>query len=79
MRDVTLLRTALLALVAFVVLKFVVLLSEEEWDIARSPVVPLVLAIGFAAALWRSVGRRRWAAAAALVLFAAFGVIIVIA
>lgn len=76
-RNTTLLRGALVALVAFVVLKFLVLLADVDWDIARSPFVPLVLVIAFAALLWRSAGRRKWAAIVALVLFAAFAVIVV--
>lgn len=78
-REATLLRGALLTLLAFVLLKFLVLLADVDWDITRSPFVPLVLVTVFVALLWRSAGRRRWAAIVGLVLFAAFGVIVVAA
>lgn len=78
-QEVNLLRAALLALVAFVVLKFLVLLADVDWDLARSPFVPLVLVLGFTLLLWRKVGRRRWAAAVALLLFVGFAVLVVAA
>lgn len=75
--DLSLVRGAMLALVAFVVLKYLVLLSEVDWDIARSPIVPLVVVTVLAALLIRTVGRMRWAAPVALGLFALFVVVVV--
>ena len=75
-RDVNVLRAALLALVAFVLLKFLVLLAEADWDLARSPFVPLVLITAFAALAWRTVGRRRWAAVVSLILFVIFTIVV---
>lgn len=75
--DLSLVRAALLALVAVVVLKYVVLLSEQDWDLARSPFVPLLVVTVLAALLVRIVGRARWAALVALGLFALFVVVVV--
>lgn len=75
--DLSLVRGSLLALVAFVVLKYLVLLSEVDWDVARSPFVPLVVVTVLAALLIRTVGRRRWVAPVALGLFGIFVVVVV--
>ena len=71
-----LVRAALVALVAFVVLKYLVLLADEDWDIARSPFVPLLVVTVLAVLLIRAVGRKRWAAPVAVLLFVLYVVVV---
>lgn len=72
-----LVRGALMALVAFVLLKYLVLLADEDWALARSPFVPLVGVITMAAVLLPAVGRKTWASLAALAVFTLFAAVVV--
>lgn len=51
------LRVCVLGIFALVVLKFVVLLADVDWDLMRSPFVPLVVAVLAVVAVLRLSGR----------------------
>lgn len=59
-------RACVLAIFGLVVLKFVVLLADVDWDLARSPFVPLVVALVAVVAVVRLSGRSPRAAAGLL-------------
>lgn len=73
----TVLRGCVLGLVGLVVLKFVVLLSEYDWDLARSPYMLLaVVAVPVALVIALAGRAPRAAAAVALPLLVVFGAIV---
>lgn len=67
------LRGCVLGLAGLVVLKFLVLLAEEDWDLARSPFMLLVVvALPVSLIVWLARRRPRAAAAVALPLLVLF-------
>lgn len=63
----TALRACMLGLAGLVVLKFLVILADQDWDFARAPFGPLVL-VGVSVALVVALSTRRPRAAAGVAL-----------